>query len=195
MLSIPVNLVPRSRRIARARAERTRRWAVGLAAYSLLLAAACGVAFAMSRTSGDTGESRLAAVSTEARDLDARVKALRAQAAALNSQLASARALGSHPDWSLLLEFLTSLRTDEISFDSVAIESSPTNKPGLPGSYSLHVEGIGKDHRTVAQFAVRLEKAGLFDRVVVADTRAVDQDRESRIAFRIDCTLSDKAKP
>lgn len=141
-------------------------------------------------------QARAEAARTEARDSElAYTQAQR--------RIEAARAVGEHPDWSLLLRLLAVLRGDSVVIESITIAPadvpdrarapggtpSPARTPGQ-GAYSIRMSGVAPSAWAVTQFALRLEESRVFVRVQQGDIqpRAV---RGSDVRwFRIDAVIA-----
>lgn len=194
---VNANLIPDSRRRALARDDRAALWAAALAAYTLLLIAAWFASQQLLRVSTVGLERRTTAIETERASLEATIRSSRAKFAATQSSLATARSIADHPDWSLLLGLIASLRGDQIEVERVSlgqrkVESKGT-KPGAAKGVWLRLSGVGKDHRAIAQFALRLENAKLFERVSLSDARKNIAESGGLVGFEIETSIEDQS--
>jgi Tfp pilus assembly protein PilN len=201
---LTANLLPMSRRRASAREDRIVAWTIGIG----LLACALGVATAAIRIS--TRSSTAAATARELAGVDAELAQLatlvdesnsRAQKA--ESHLSAARAIADHPDWSLLLNLLGTLRGDHIDLARIALgyrkpdanTNANANANGKPDArpargYWIRITGQALDQAAVARFAVRLEGAGLFDKVTLTESRKGAAEN-ALVEFQIDASIDD----
>lgn len=196
------NLLPEARRRTLARDDRAANWAVFLAAYSALLAISWFASQQMLRGGTVSLERRTAAIETERASLDATIQSYRAKMAATQTSLATARSIADHPDWSSLLGLTASLRGDDIEVERVSLGprriEGKTAKQTITKGVWLKISGVGKDHRAIAQFALRLENAGLFERVGLSDARKNVAGPDGLVGFEIEATIDEPgpgAKP
>jgi Tfp pilus assembly protein PilN len=199
---LTANLVPMSRRRASAREDRIVAWTIGIG----LLACALGVATAAIRIS--TRSSTAAATARELAGVDAELAQLatlvdesKSRAQKAESHLSAARAIADHPDWSLLLNLLGTLRGDHIDLARIALgyrkpdantnanaNAKPDARPAR--GYWIRITGQALDQAAVARFAVRLEGAGLFDKVTLTESRKGAAEN-ALVEFQIDASIDD----
>jgi Tfp pilus assembly protein PilN len=203
---LTANLLPMSRRRASAREDRIVAWTIGIG----LLACALGVATAAIRIS--TRSSTAAATARELAGVDAELAQLatlvdesKSRAQKAESHLAAARAIADHPDWSLLLNLLGTLRGDHIDLARIALgygkpdantnantnanaNAKPDARPAR--GYWIRITGQALDQAAVARFAVRLEGAGLFDKVTLTESRKGAAEN-ALVEFQIDASIDD----
>jgi Tfp pilus assembly protein PilN len=197
---LTANLLPMSRRRAAAREDRIVAWTIGIG----LLACALGVATAAIRVS--TRSSTAAATARELAGVDAELAQLatlvdesKSRAQKAESHLAAARAIADHPDWSLLLNLLGTLRGDQIDLARVALgyrkpdanANASVKSDARPArGYWIRITGQALDQAAVAKFAVRLESAGLFDKVTLSESRKGAAEN-ALVEFQIDASIDD----
>lgn len=192
-----VNLLPAASIAMMRRHRRAHLWTRILAAYVLLLGAGWfAVANFLHRD--DRGVSaKLEAVGIELKSLEQSVRGINIDLGKASASIAAARAVGEHPDWSILLKMLATLKGDELLFDDCELKPRATEisktkpDPLRPAGYLLRLKGIGKDQQSIMQFSLRLEGAGLFDRVTLVDTKGQQFLGAPRVAFTIECTLEE----
>jgi hypothetical protein len=102
---IQANLIPIPRRLARRRRTRVRRWATFCTAYCVLLVATYGVLQAMWGR-GDHVEHDVQTVASEITTTERDVKVVQPKLNEARLTLAASMAVGSQPDWSVLLALL-----------------------------------------------------------------------------------------
>ena len=199
---LTANLLPMARRRVSAREDRIVAWTIGIG----LLACALGVATATIRVS--TRSSTAAATARELAGVDAELVQLatlvdesKSRAHKAESHLAAARAIADHPDWSLLLNLLGTLRGDHIDLARVALgyrkpdANANANANIRPDArqargYWIRITGQALDQAAVANFAVRLEGAGLFDKVTLTESRKGVAEN-ALVEFQIDASIDD----
>jgi len=136
------------------------------------------------------------------------IMALAPELADAQRKLESSRAIGKQPDWSVLLALLAESLGQEVVLDrcELAAAGAPIgggplrtpsggDKPARPegdGRFVFRLSGFGRSQMAVSQFALRLERIGLFDQV-----RLIKTDRRpflsgKAVAFRLECLLEGK---
>lgn len=211
-----VNLVPWSKQIELRVRSRAGVWAVALGVYAFAGALCWFVVASRAGADGAALAKELTKLTDESQSLQATSNRLRSEFVSASAMLATAREVGDHPDWGVLFSLLARLRGDAIAFEVCELEprtsaasTAPATAPGAtPGSpapsgtpkpgeasrgYTLRVGGVGADQRSVAQFVLRLEETGLFNRVSILETRPRADSGDSLIAFRIEAQMQDGA--
>lgn len=178
---IAVNLLPPAYIHARLARRRCAGWSVATSVFGLLLAcAAVGLGLGMQRDETDPAP-KIGLLEGQIREKQRAVEQAKAKSRALTTRLAAARAVGVHPDYSVLLGLLAGLREGEITLASVAVASRVTTEALAAGPRSKakpketpHIElaltGLARSPAAVAAFVLRLEKTGLFASVSLTDT-------------------------
>lgn len=167
--------------------------------YTLLLAC-LWVASRQYVTGGRAGlERRVASIQAEKAGVESAIAGLREKSASVQASLTTARSIADHPDWSVLLSLIATIRGDDIEIDRVAL--GPRKVDAKPDSKSapakttkgvwVRVSGLGKDHQAIARFALRLEGAGLFERVALADARKSTAEPEGLVGFEIEAQIDE----
>lgn len=192
-----INLIPEPRRQARQRRARCRSWvAIGLG-YSALVVALC----LWQRGLGTGVDVRVQADELTRHDaeliqIQASQSTLRPQLAEQGLVLAASRSIADQPDWSLLLTFLA----DEVLGDQVVLSGctlGPTQakakakaKELTDPSLTLTLTGYARTTPGVSRFVLRLERIGLFDRVMLTRTQREPYLDGQAIVFEIRCLMS-----
>ncbi len=191
------NLMPRHRLIATRRRARLRAWTTGLAAYVAVLAVGFLAAGRIASASAGDVPRMVEDARAQARTGELASKKLRAEVSTLSTRLSAARAISQHPDWSVLLGIIAGLRGDDLVLSTIDLSPAappPKASPGRPAMYSLRLAGASRNHASVTAFVLRLESTGLFESVMLTDTRASESDGEARVSFQLRCTLNDQSK-
>lgn len=189
------NLIPPARLQARRVTAAIRAWlGVGAACLVLLAGAYVALLSALGHdTQGQNAELTRAATETASAQND--LKNARAELAGLTRRLAAAQDIRAHPDWSILLATLGSIRGDDVVL--AAIDLTPALPPGAgpttsrPSVYQLNLTGLARDHRAATAFSLAVERTALFSRVRLTDTTAQTVNRRDVVAFSIECTLQE----
>jgi len=208
-----VNLIPASRRELAARRSRIRAWAGILVGVAILSAPAAAAFRAMWYL--DSGPARLAiaAAQAETQDSTARLVKVRGETAKLKQAEMASRMVGEHPDWSLLLQAINSIRGDSVALESfdlrftppVAPAATPAATPPATGAeakppsgspvterYTINMRGLGTDLSRVMTFVSRLEALGVMERVTMKQSRSESNRGVSVTGFDVECTLADR---
>lgn len=189
------NLLPIPRRRLLARQDRTAKWTIVVALYSVAL----GCLWLGSRqyvAGGRSGlERRVAAIETEKAGVESAIAGLREKSTRVQASLATARSIADHPDWSVLLSLIANIRGRDIEVDRIAlgprkVEAKPVAGKAAKGVW-VRVSGLGKDHQAIAQFALRLEGAGIFERVALSDASKNASEPEGLVGFEIEAQIDE----
>lgn len=177
---IAINLLPSVYLSARAARRRLRAWGLATVVLSAIYAVSIATYYATQGPRGPELTGRIAAV--ESRLTRTRQEIART-GATLRSKLAeqaAAHAVGTHPDYSVLLRLISSLREGQVALESVMIATSEPAAavrgakpaPGAPASPSIRLElsGLARTPSAVAGYVLRLEKTGLFTKVDLVET-------------------------
>ena len=177
------NLVPIDRRRRRALRRAATRWAMvvpTLATTLLATAAALMTIVPASRAEGVAAD-RAAAQANAAR---AAAAAVRVQVAIARQSLAAAREVADQPDWSLLLADLSRRLGDDGVLGNCQLSAGDD-----PTAFTLRLGGVARSEPAVTMLALRLERAGLFDRVDLLQTTPAKVSGGEAVAFQILCTI------
>lgn len=212
---IAINLIPHQRRRVWALRSRAVWWCAGVAAYSAAFVALCLVL----RPDG----SELARVQSDLDDARVRHAALtkelgteRARIDQMSRRLQTARAVGEHPDWSVLLGLLAQLRGEMVVLESIRIEpltadastqraAAPSPAGGRPTAdrrqtsgavgeaYRLTIAGVAPTPSAVSALALSMEATGLFEAVNQGAVQSRSVRGQSVRTFTIAATLTSGA--
>lgn len=194
------NLIPTSVLAARARSRRLRLWSLSAGVYTTLAASGCLLAF-----SGDDEsvhiEGRLAETTAEIDALTSAVSKLKLDIASASRQIAAAKEVTAHPDWSTLLSVVADARPQGLVLDDLAIDplapkaerSAKSAQPAStrPAGYTLTLRGLAKGPREVTAFVLNLEALQLFASVELRQSSAARTSDADAAAFHIVCTVTD----
>jgi len=206
-----VNLIPARRREARALRKRLRLWGAVLGVYGSVALAGY---FACWAFAGESPSPRQRALRHLRGDIQATGRELRRTRMQIGQELLklqAQRAVGRHPDWSILLAAISSTVGNEIVLERCALSpvekkdseddasSSSSRAKGRATEaeprFRLDVDGIAKSPPTVSQYILRLEQMRLFDRVrLVKTNRRQFLDTEA-VGFHVECVLGARGGP
>jgi hypothetical protein len=150
-------------------------------------------------TRGDSVEKDLEATVAK---IDIRRKeaaSTRKSLAAVQKALDASRAVGQHPDWSVLLGLLAEGAGGELVLSGCNLMAKPAREgadTAGSGGYTLHLTGIGPSLNTVFTYATTLESYRTFESVHIASTRTevvpgLEGAGHPLVIFEFTCTLSD----
>ncbi len=196
-----VNLIPPARATRARVQQRARMWSVASAGYAALAVGAC---LTMASEPGAGSRSDLVRLERSLGAKQADLKAARAQMVDLQRRLDAAECVTRHPDWSVLLRMLASLRGSEVMLGAVALDPvvAASAEPARPGgkargtpareAYTLHVEGSARAQLGVADFAQALQDSGVFASVRLVDSKAEVDAGVAVVRFHLVCELGDR---
>ena len=91
----------------------------------------------------------------------------------------------TRPDWSLLLAALAEERGDGVSLTSCAVDEIDKGE-----GVRVTVSGLSLAQSDVQAFVIALEQTGLFDEVVLLDTRRAMSGGSERLSFNIAAAIT-----
>lgn len=199
---VSVDFIPPRRRELRRVRARTRAWGVAGFVLALVLAGAYGVLLVQ-------GDDPAAGVGEELVRVKAEIereKSVRAgldmEIARAEGELAQARMIGQHPDWSVLLNLLARERGEDVVLTKVVVrpaEKGGASGKGAPGvraeSFVVRVTGQARTQPAALKFALRLEGLELFDTVGSVQTKPVDVRGREFFGFDVECAIGPRAVP
>ena len=191
-----VNLIPAPRRHAKQRLARIRWVAAACAVYCVLLLGGYGFAYVAWGADVDAVQGDLQTVNGAIKKDERALTSVRAELKTVESTLAANRAVGSQPDWSVLLALLAKRTGENVVLNSCELDRAASEDekpdhtvPAAQASYRLAISGIAKSQMNVSQFVLRLEKTQLFDQVTLLDTTRQSVADRQVVAFNLDCLL------
>lgn len=199
---ISVNLIPMRHRQQRLLRARRKRWVVAASIYAILLAVAYG-GWRIAWGGDDLDMShQLTLLRSDLADGAKSISRIRAALHEAKLTRQANQAVTGQPDWSLLLALIARMRGDEVVLNRCALDiSSKTlglpaiSLPALAESADaaapavLRLQGYGRTQASVAQFALGLERTGLFETVSLLKTNREMFLNGEAVAFRMECQL------
>ncbi len=196
------NLIPAHRILKRKRALRLSIWMSISVCYGALVIVFCHVSVARYKVANQHDlETQVQTVINEIATSKRNLTALKQEYDEAERVLQAANALGSQPDWSILLTALASHMGDNIVLQSCVLmplipppspdaptESPPHDPQGVTG-YSLKVTGFGRTQGDVSDFVLRLEGMVLLDTVSLISSRREPFLADNAIVFEIRCSI------
>ncbi len=184
--------------------ERTvvRWWSLGAAACGMLLTAVAVVSTVTSPRDTDHIIDRMTEASARADAATKQTTRWRIEAARSARELAARRAVGEHPDWSLLLTRLAAELGDTIVLERCDLTASqvapPATKAGEPQGptvkrYTIDVAGLGPTQSQVLRFVSAIESWKVFDKVTLEESRARSIGGVEGLAFRVRLRLDEES--
>jgi Tfp pilus assembly protein PilN len=201
MTTAPINLVPETYRRRRLLRRAVSRWVVLGTVYAMMIGLVWG-------TYAATGARAFRSLVTEQNELANRDKDVKDSLNQTRRQLADAKLrrqialqLRNRPDWSILLQLLSDQLGDDVTLRDVSLtrpaEAKPTQMKELqflgPDSAMLTLRGIGTTQQAVSQFALRLQRQGLFTDVNMTRSGRETFGRLTGIGFELQCSLGTEA--
>ncbi|MEQ9460545.1 MAG: hypothetical protein RIG82_06315 [Phycisphaeraceae bacterium] len=184
------NLIPKYRIELRRFRRRLQRWTSITIIALAGTAATVGVVWA-SQQQPEQGAT-LANLQSKLSKVNAQIITVRAEHARLHEQTASARIIRHHPNWGLLLDALAAVQGDLIVLRSLRLATPSEASPTEPLQQArIDLEGNASDTASVSDYAVRLEATGLFQRVMIDESRRLDPNDE-RVRFRILALMAER---
>lgn len=203
-----INLIPVDRVRTSERRDRIRRWTTIVCGYAGITALACLVAhvpLAQHSPQAKIELERLAARAAKAADDRAR---LHERLVAQRRALENAKAVGEHPDWSILLESIARIRSDRAAVESLTLTAAPLDqkpptapaasqapeakaKPRKGTAYTLKLTGFVTGPGEVFDFARAVEQLKVFDEVRVKDSRSATLGVMPATRFEIEAVATE----
>jgi len=195
-----VCFIPPRRRQARRVRARVHGWAAACATLAAALAAALGILIAQGRVHEGGVAADLARARAKLEIETQQTKAVEAGIARDERELARIRAIGRHPDWSVLLRTLASERGEHVVLERVTLREGGSQAPG-PGQteasgasdvFTIQLAGQARTQEHATRFTRRLEDLQIFDSVRIIETRLVDVQGREYAAFQVECAVGPK---
>ncbi|CAN5852102.1 hypothetical protein BH11PLA1_BH11PLA1_12200 [soil metagenome] len=212
-----VNLIPQRVRTQRARAARTRAWGALSLAYAVLVGSGCVLASVNEHPAQET-RAEIDDLRARAAFLAEKGAAAQIDAATLDRQIAAVREVAIHPDWSILLRHLASVRGPGVVLDALTLspvlpgasarpatnQAASAGAPLLrprPVGYTLMISGTALGQSAVSDFVLRLEDAHVFEKVTLLQSSVKDAKQAAaaatapidQVAFTLQCDMLDSA--
>lgn len=152
-----VSLIPAPLVRQRRKDRRVRAWAVACAGAVAVGIAAPALVRAAVIDPHAPSAADLASASAALADLNGQRETLRARALGAAATLRAVRVASDHPDWSILLAFISDRCGDRVSLSSFTLE------PDAGGAgFDVRLEGAGLTQPDVAGLMLALEQSGVF---------------------------------
>ncbi|MEM9066202.1 MAG: hypothetical protein AAGB51_12005 [Planctomycetota bacterium] len=184
------DLTPAADRVARRERVKARRWALACAMYGCVVLVGTAGARLTTADPSRTGEARLTVAEQRHRAAEREVAGLKELIRRTELSLQRARAVGRHPDWSLLLRVLDALAGYELMLTRVEVEPREGS-----GGFLVSLDGIAGSQSAVAGFVVELEQTGLFTSERLTGARRVVHLGVEGVSFGVEATISSGTVP
>ncbi len=203
-----VNLIPPQRRRAKAHRRRLFAWiAVDGSIAGALLAAA--MVIYLLQNSARLPDAELDRVRQQIDQSQKQLVSVRIALAQSQQTADASAAVSNQPDWSALLAVLARSLGDDVVLDrcelmpiappeplnlpvakTVALntKASPPSPP-VADRVALHIGGLARSQDAAAQFILRLQRLGLFERVQLLQTSGQETLSRQAVHFELDCPL------
>lgn len=200
---VAVDFIPPRVRAHRRSRARVRAWCGVVAALAAVLSVSFGVLLAH-------GDDTSAGVGEELLRVKGKLEREAREHAAINERIAGAeagialsRAIGRHPDWSVLLDLLALERGEDVVLSRVSVRpvEVAASAPG-PASlakavradaYRVRIAGQARTQAAATSFPVRLEEMKLFDSVGAVETRPIVVRGKPYVGFEVECAIGQRA--
>jgi hypothetical protein len=199
-----VNLLPQKRVAAiRARAA-ARWWVVGGAVFSAVAVLGAG-AYSVRVSRAGAGRDASAVISAKLEVKRAEKQALTTRVSDLRKRVDAARAVGHHPDWSIMLRHLAVSRPETLIMERCELKrvDTTTRTPAQDGTHEtsstttrifLTISGRAEQMSDVHAFVGQVEGAGVFDAVRMGETSVMasaSPGQPALIRYTIQCELEE----
>lgn len=205
-----IDLTPISISRALSSRRRARAWSLGLSSYALALSVGLGVVV-LSAPSGESVRARVGRVQQDVDQGRRDLALVSGEMTRLQRELDGARAVGEHPDWSVVLGLIAGVQQGrEVVLEHALLspvlattQGHPASRrrrpetrvqdPPVPMGYQVMLSGLARTELDASRFALGLEAVGAFDRVTLVSTRARPIESATYTAFEIRIELNDAA--
>lgn len=193
-----INLIPAERRCRHQRRARIRLWITIAPICTSMLAGLYGYLAVNweTRTSDLVAKRDLLAAEVDSTKKE--VEQDKADANQIAAALWANHAVAEQPDWGLLLALLAEKLDDQTVLSGVDVRPAEDSKGATapkervrPDRYTIRLMGYSQRQEGVSQFVLNLEKLGLFDSVVMKESRRTTILSADAVEFRVECAVSD----
>lgn len=198
-----VNLLPPARRAVLHLRRRVQIWTLAIAGYGMATLGAC-VTLAAGEPVVDRGETKeLTALTREADQFKGEDAVNKQQVVNENARYNANKLVADHPDWSILLDLLATVRGDQAVLETVEVKPADA-LPGADGraakggeaargervsTFDVTLNGFSRTQTGVTDFADRLQGQGVFDSVILERSSARAMGESAVIEFAIKCRI------
>jgi len=193
------NLIPSHRLEAARRRRRLKAWTGAVSVYAAALVAVYVAGVCAWGVNRDALDHRREATAAGVEQTRARIDETQAELAEVHRTLRANEAIGGHPDWSLLLMLVAEHMNDGVVLRRCRLgppdaDEAPSRKVESDGRWRLEMEGYGREVTAVSEFALALEKTGLFNEVRLLKTVRQPFLAGQATHFQIRCDLGRRIK-
>ena len=195
------NLIPSRRLEAQQRRGRIRAWAATVGVFACVLVAGCAWSLVAFVDHGVRERDALEDLRRRVEQLELDRDTKRRQLSEATATLLATRVVHEEPDWSMLMGLIADVLADDAVLERFSLEPAEAPKGGsgdgaapkaggVSGrSYVLLLTGASRSQQGVADFVIRLEELGLFDRVKLLESRRGAPSGEELVGFDVRCEL------
>ena len=202
-----INLIPVPRRRAAACRARLRRWLAGCVSFGAALLLVCMACHAVWGREGRALAGEIEGAELRIRKSNQTILSVCRELASCQWRLASCRAVGKQPDWSVLLAMLSTRLGDDIVLERCRLRGLKASdggarapSPDAPADdeadarkqFIFEISGFGRSQLAVSRFILSLERMRLFDRVRLIKTNRQPFLQGKAVGFKLECLLDGK---
>lgn len=184
------DLMPEHRRAERNARIRARRWTAVCIIYGVLALSGSAGARLVAVENHVSSDAALEVAKQRKAAAQREVAGLREVIRRTELSLERARAVGRHPDWSVLLELFDGLTGPDIMLSAIDIQPHETR-----GGFRVSLEGLGTSQSAVARFVVDVEQTGIFSEERLLETRRVRPLGIDGVAFGMEALIGAGPEP
>jgi len=202
-----INLIPAPRRRAAACRARLHRWVAGCVSFGAALLLVCMACHAVWGRERRALADEIEGARLRIRKSNQTILSVCRTLASCEWRLASCRAVGKQPDWSVLPAMLSASLGDDIVLERCGMrvlkasdsgarapsrDAPPDDEADAPKQFIFEITGFGRSQLAVSRFILSLEKIRLFDRVRLIKTGRQPFLRGKAVGFKLECLLGGK---
>ncbi len=201
MSRLRINLLSRTHRAKRTYQRHLRNWQLICAAYGLVLLGVAVVFPMLDHFS--TPSSAYGQAQSEMRIAQERaaIDSVRRELGDISRRQVLAQAVIDHPDWSILLRTLADCVSANVVLREVKVEPSTSTVQSTGQTKVTDVEllsstsarvlvnAVARTQQDVSEFALKLERLGLFDNVQMVRSGRSGDGSGSGITFELECRI------
>ncbi len=181
------SVIPAPRRTARLLARRRLLW-IGVNAGTLIVGGIAGLLVrSVLLSGGGVSPGALDAARGRLESIVGEQKSLAEELRTVESRLLSHAEATQHPDWSILLAYISRVAGDEVALDELTLE------PGEPpAAFTLAIRGNAVSQNAVTAFVLALEQSGVFTSTALLRS---GRTPAGTYAFAITCRIGGTSTP
>ena len=182
-----INLLPEDELSRRVEKRKARCGVLVTSAYAvLLLAGGAGYLAASAPDRAMAATDQLAIETSHVTQLTKSITAIEHEVTAAARQLEATRVLSERPNWSTLLDLVAQAAAGDVVLDAIRVSTTGAT---IDAGATVVLSGITNDPWQVSTFVLSLEHLGLFDRVVITDSKRAVRGANTLTAFTISAQI------